>query len=448
MSSLLECEFRNQNFKFVRMAYSFVNSSRGKAKLICHGYVYRHLRSRGENHYFRCEMNQCHGTAILRGTQSFDALGGTVTLGKEHSHEPEEGREEVLRLQDSLRKEGRQSTAPPQAIMQQLRQDVPIKASGNLPTEDAQRQMVQRARRRTFPAEPGTKAEIVLPDRFKVTQESQNFLLIDTFDPEHEDLGADDADSRIIAFGTEQNLRNLAKSQMWFLDGTFRTCPRMFAQLYTINGLYDGRSFPFVFALLPSKTQETYKRLFRELLAVAAEMEPSIELSPPHLMFDFERAALNAARSVFRVHSQVHGCLFHLSQNIYRKVQEEGLATDYKDNGEIQLSIKKLVALAFLPPIEIPGGFDTIKDQAPNVVLPIYRYFEDNYIRGPDEEKGGALTIHGDIHHYFRQKSGVYMASSNYNYTDPIMYKRHGTIDSTPSYNEHTLVFTQSSWSS
>ena len=345
------------------------------------GYVYRHLRSRQQNHYYRCEMDECHGTAILRGTAQCNDAGGNVSEGKPHSHEVEEGRVEILEMQQALREEGERSTAPPRAILQTHRQHVPVKASGNLPSEDSQRQLIQRARRRTYPREPPTKGEIEIPHRMQTTNEGERFLLFDTFDPDDPDIGADEAENRIIAFATERNLRLLAESEMWFLDGTFKACPQLFAQLYTINALVESRTFPLVYALLPSKTQEVYETLFRELVAAAAELEPALELRPLHLMFDFERAALNAAGAVF-TGAEVHGCLFHLPQNIYRKVQEEGLTLDYRDDEDVQLSIKKLVALAFLPAEEIPEGFRIIKDVAPNNVLPVYRYMEENYVRG------------------------------------------------------------------
>jgi len=48
------------------------------------------------------------------------------------------------------------------------------------------------------------------------------------------------------------------------MDGTFKSCPKPFYQLYTIlvyvNTFYTTTN---VFALLPDKTQSTYETLFK-----------------------------------------------------------------------------------------------------------------------------------------------------------------------------------------
>ena len=41
------------------------------------------------------------------------------------------------------------------------------------------------------------------------------------------------------------------KVNCWHLDGTFAVCPDLFYQLYTINGLINGKNLPLLFALLP-----------------------------------------------------------------------------------------------------------------------------------------------------------------------------------------------------
>lgn len=49
-------------------------------------------------------------------------------------------------------------------------------------------------------------------------------------------------------------------------DGTFKTVPRLFYQLYTFHGVkkIGDRvvSFPFAYALMSSKTEEAYTHLF------------------------------------------------------------------------------------------------------------------------------------------------------------------------------------------
>lgn len=361
------------------MEYEFVPSQRGKMKLVARGYVYRHSRTRGTNHYFRCERQNCAGTAILREAASYDATTGRLEEGLPHGHDPEEGRAAILKMKFAIRKEASKSAAPPRAIVQQHRQEIPIKAAANLPSEDALRQMAQRARREGLPQEPTTRGEIVIPDSLSKTIEGDNFILADTFDPLDGEMGADDGDHRIIVMGTEDNLKRLSETNMWFIDGTFRTCPPQFQQLYTVNALVDGACFPLVFVLMPGKSQFLYRSLFTELKQAAQAAD--LELNPEYIMSDFELAAINAARLEFP-DAKIHACHFHLAQSVHRRVLSEGLRNAYRNDENVALSVKKLIALSFLEPLQIPAAFDVIREQCPDSVRPVYRYFEDTYVRG------------------------------------------------------------------
>ena len=360
-------------------AYRFVSSSRGKQKLVHLGFIYRHQRTRGTNHYFRCEREACNGTAILRNVPTYNSDGGVVDVGRPHHHAQEEGREPVLRMLERVREDAKRTNVPPSGIMQQNRQDVPVEAAANMPSEDAVRQVVGRVRRRNVPPEPITRGGLEIPPHMRRTRNGEEFLLFDTFEEEDDELGADEGEDRIIAFATRRNLEQLAECNMWYMDGTFKACPNLFTQIYTINGVKDGKSFPYVFALLPSKTRLTYETFFRELRMAGQEF--NIQLAPPHIMVDFEQAVVAEAKNAFP-NAQIHGCLFHLGQSLYRRVQAEGLAAQYRDNEELNLAVKKLIALSFLRPDEVVEGFAMIEEQAPQEATPIYRYFQDTYIRG------------------------------------------------------------------
>ena len=368
------------------MAYEFLPSQRGKEKLLLNGFLYRHQRSRGQTHYFRCEDDACPGTATLRNVPHFNSLDGEVAVGQPHNHDPEPGRAAMVRLRLAIKRDAQKTTAPPSAIIQQHRQDVPVKDAGNMPSDKAMRQAIHRQRKKDFPTEPRTKGEILLPESLVNTVAEENFVLFDTFDPDDLAAGPDEGDDRILAFGTRRNLEHLSKCRQWFLDGTFKSCPQLFAQLYTINGLNDETTFPFVYGLLPSKSLITYETFFRELKAAA--QAHGMQLQPLHIMLDFEQAAVRATTEAFPG-ANVHACLFHLGQNIYRRVQSEGLTQRFREDEETNLAIKKLLALAFLPAGEIEAAFDLVTQDAPEHVFPVYKYFEDTYI------KGRAIVIRG-----------------------------------------------------
>lgn len=63
------------------------------------------------------------------------------------------------------------------------------------------------------------------------TESGKDFILYDRQDD-------DDDDSRLIIFGTKENLDFILRCQGLFMDGTFDVAPRLFYQVYTIHGKF------------------------------------------------------------------------------------------------------------------------------------------------------------------------------------------------------------------
>lgn len=78
---------------------------------------------------------------------------------------------------------------------------------------------------------PQTLAELELPDDLILTQREEAFLIYDS--------GSAD-ESRILVFGTLENLEILGGCKIWAADGTFKVCPSLFKQLWVIHGHYRG----------------------------------------------------------------------------------------------------------------------------------------------------------------------------------------------------------------
>ena len=55
------------------------------------------------------------------------------------------------------------------------------------------------------------------------------------------------------------------------MDGTFKTVPLLFQQMYTIHAPVGGenaRVLPLVYALMMGKSEECYTQLFQELISL------------------------------------------------------------------------------------------------------------------------------------------------------------------------------------
>ena len=97
-----------------------------------------------------------------------------------------------------------------------------------------------------------------------MTKEGEPFLLFDSGPTE----------DRIIIFSTARNLRLLASSKHWYGDGTFKTVPHLFYQLYTLHGIQVNNSIPLLYALLPDKTEATYVRLLQQVKQLQPDVYP------------------------------------------------------------------------------------------------------------------------------------------------------------------------------
>jgi hypothetical protein len=90
-------------------------------------------------------------------------------------------------------------------------------------------------------------------------------------------------------------------------------------------------------------------------------------------------ASMNALSTVFP-NASILGCLFHLGQSLWRRIQNEGLATLYRDDENIKLYSKMLIALSFVPPEDVASAFDELNESRPDNLDNVYNYWEDNYV--------------------------------------------------------------------
>ena len=91
--------------------------------------------------------------------------------------------------------------------------------------------------------------------------------------------------------------------------------------------------------------------------------------------------------------SPVRGCLFHLSKNIYRKVQDLGLQQIYLNDPVFRNNIRMIHVLSFVPIQDTVDAFEQLAQHCDNAEQPLLDYFETNYIgalrhgrRGPRHE--------------------------------------------------------------
>lgn len=175
-----------------------------------------------------------------------------------------------------------------------------------LPKFESASSSLNRWKRKYFPSEAKERRDLEIPNEWKINNDGRNFLMIDDGD-----------EDKIIAFATTDFLHELCNATDIFIDGTFKTCPKLFHQLYTFHIIVYGEMMPVIYALLPNKTADTYKRLFY-LVKQKAE-EKNWTFSPKAIHMDFEKSMISAKKIIF-LEAIIIGFLFHFSQCIWRKV--------------------------------------------------------------------------------------------------------------------------------
>ncbi|XP_064107992.1 uncharacterized protein LOC135216547 [Macrobrachium nipponense] len=141
----------------------------------------------------------------------------------------------------------------------------------------------------------------------------------------------------------------------------------------------DNFNVPRLFALQPNKSHNTYDRLFAKISELLQDEGPDC------IFMDFEKAAHNGFLESFPA-SNLACCLFHLGQNVYKHIVQEGMKSRYHQDDSFSLKMRCFVALAFLPVDDVVDGYEELVDDD-DMPQSVVSYFENNYI-GPLRGRG------------------------------------------------------------
>lgn len=274
-----------------------------------------------------------------------------------------------------------QSASLPSQILKDLNlADVPAEVSAHLPDMLNIKQTLVRHRAKEVPPNPRIIDELeYIPRKYSVTKSGEAFLLYDSANDEDEEINC----GRIIIYSTEENLRRLFQSRLWTVDGTFKSSPSIFYQLFTLMGTvtyrYNDRTktihLPLVYALLENKREAAYLKVLNVVMTEAEKLRIPANI-PECILSDFEVAIMNTLVSKFG--DIVKGCFFHLRQIVHRHIQEEGLQRAYtnEDDDSIRNAAHMLCAIAFVPVNQVEKAFDELKAVVPAQFSVIMDFFE------------------------------------------------------------------------
>lgn len=327
---------------------------------------YKNRAYKNKIHWKCCEYDKkgCRAACITLDDQLLSHSG-------DHSHSPNICNVKARQICGRIKEITSRTTQTPVEIIVESISGQTEEAVSSLPNILSLKRSIQRLRRtiNDLPREPSSFAEIAIPENSIRTLSDSAFLLFDN----------QDFNERILIFATESSFNLLSQSSEWFCDGTFKTAPLLFTQLYSIHITINRKMVPVVYCLLPNKTQASYTKMLLYLF----QLKPS--LRPSRVMLDFELGAIRSFRLQFP-NVTINGCYFHLCQSIFRKIQQYSeILSLYRTNEEFCVNIKMIAALSFVPIADIVEAFEALQaspyfQDTSQHVDPILEYFEDTYI--------------------------------------------------------------------
>lgn len=117
----------------------------------------------------------------------------------------------------------------------------------NLPQRDDILRTINRVQNTHRPINPVTLEELTIIPPYTHTISGDRFMQFDSLDQYEND--------RFIMFYSQSSLQKLCSSRMILCDGTFKTVPNLFFQLYTVHGIVHDHTFPLVYVLTSRKDQ-------------------------------------------------------------------------------------------------------------------------------------------------------------------------------------------------
>ncbi|CAG0896418.1 unnamed protein product [Darwinula stevensoni] len=322
-----------------------VKGPRGGEQLIHKGFLFRLNRREREKTYWKCVYVGCLATVTTQGKN--------VTEGKPHViHTKEEAAKQLH--SDSLTWKIRERvTAEPHTSIPLIYREEAGKrhlddpdASEFTPPFQTIKSGLYKRRRKTVPPAPTSLEDVRITGDWELT-----------------------LDGRVFS---------------WLLNPLSNFTHYVTTPRGKIGSHEGSLSMPVVFAFLPDKRMDTYRKLFQALLEICTKA--GLSFSPKLFLLDFERAVITTLQLIFPS-AMVKGCYFHFTQAIYRKVQELGISGPFMKSKEVKLWIRRVMALPFIPLESIDDVYLWIIAEAPSLsgVQEFLDYLVETWI--DDEEQ-------------------------------------------------------------
>ena len=200
----------------------FTLTERGSRMVMKYGYSYVFQKTLANDvkcyECFLSRKGQCKAKIKLSTEDAF------LNQLNEHTHPPSQTRVEATKIKERIKdRAGNTNDTSQQMLGAELR-NVSKATAVALTSLNNMRCNIRRQRDdHNMPAVPQRREDIpVLPNNYQIKNRGNRFLLFDS--------GVGDV-NRLIIFATNDALRLFATNPHWFMNGTFKVCPKYFSKL-------------------------------------------------------------------------------------------------------------------------------------------------------------------------------------------------------------------------
>ncbi|KAI8506945.1 hypothetical protein Bbelb_153840 [Branchiostoma belcheri] len=153
-----------------------------------------------------------------------------------------------------------------------------------------------------------------------------------------------------------------------------------FYQLFSVHAFIRSgdviKQVPLAYAFMSSKREIDYRSV---LLELQNALPADIELQ--ECVMDFEAPAWQAFASVFPG-ARLKWCAFHWCQAVWRKVQEYGLQTAYREDQRVHSWVRRVMGLPFLPAAAIPPALEELRRKSAGALTTLADYVQRTWVNG------------------------------------------------------------------
>lgn len=325
-------------------------TSKGKEAIVIDNYIYRKISNIADK--YRCTNKICNAYVIVTGEE--------FVVYNIHNHNQKTSIQSIARNKlITLSK----SHLKPVEIVHDLIVSHDLSEQRDLQSVKHMKKIIRNARKNTIDDVVITD---FIPEFFRKTSYGDLFLQYSS------------VNNSILIFYNAKHIEIIRNSKFFVCDGTFKSVPVDFIQLYTFHCEVFGNVFPLIYILLKDKSECLYSESFGVLF------ERGLIHKTSKFIIDFEFSCISALKKLSKS-IYINYCLFHYTQSLWRKLQTLGFTVLYKNDAIFRSLIKLLFSIPFLKHTDFIKTFIIIKEKIlnyvkdPNIII-FLNYMERVYI--------------------------------------------------------------------